>query len=635
MLRYHRSSRTNRRWYRDQKIVVRAAALLGALMIFSAAVVIPGLSTKRHGAKAKTELLRAQTLLEDQEFSAARQSLAQARTDLQRAQQSFAPLHAFQGAPFLGTQVRALRVILDVGINLTEALGDGVRAAEQIFGPLQQGRGEISLATLTPADKQHILERFGQASPLLESVNQHIAGAVRRFRDLPERGLLPPLNALAAPVKEQLPFLEDTVAKLIPATQIIPAIVGFPEPKTYLFLLQNNSELRPTGGFIGTYGILKVNAGEIVSFSTQDVYTLDRPVRNTLFVEPPAPLRRYNATTQWFFRDSNWSPDFPTAAAKALEFYRLERGPERNIDGVIAVTPTFISSLLRLSGQITVDGITFTPDNLVDRLQPLASRKELIGEMSKILLNRILALPQRRWQELVRTLVVALEEKHMLLYAQEHELEQKILAQHWGGELQALKGDGLMVVDANLASLKTDTVVNRSLTYDLEVTSQAATATLMISYTNSGAFTKTTTRYRTYVRIYVPRGSSLISSTGAMANDKLHGGRSGTIDVSEELGRTVFGGFISIEPGETQHLNFTYALPADLHRRLQTNDYTLTVQKQPGTQAHALTAKVKFDRPVKLFTGVDEMERIGHTGVALTTDLRRDRHLTVTFSSTQ
>lgn len=635
MHRHHPSLRFTKPWYRQRPFIIRLSALIGSLLVFGAAVLTPVLATKRHGTLAKSELLRAQKSLGDQQFSDALKDLESAQTELIAAQRSFSPLRAFQGTPFLGTQVRAGRVIIDVGIDLTGALEGGVRAAEQIFGPLQQGKGEISLATLTPADKQHILERFSQARPLLESVNTQIAQAARRFRDLPERGLLPQLHALAAPLKEQLPFLEDTVARLIPATQIIPAIAGFPDQQTYLFLLQNNSELRPTGGFIGTYGILKVKAGEIASFSTQDVYTLDRPVRKTLFLEPPAPLRRYNATTQWFFRDSNWSPDFPTSATKALEFYRLEGGPERDLDGVIAVTPTFISSLLRLSGNITVDGITFTPDNLVDRLQPLAERKELIGDMSKILLNRVLALPQRRWQELLKALVLALEEKQMLLYSGDNDLEQNILAQNWGGQLQPLAGDGLSVVDANLASLKTDTVMERALAYELDATPPQATASLTLSYTNKGSFTKTTTRYRTYVRVYVPRGSSLVNSEGAMANDKLRGGRPGTVDVSEELGRTVFGAFISIEPGETKRLTFTYTLPEHIRNQLKNNEYALTVQKQPGTHAHAFTATLKFDRQITLFTGVDDMKSIGHTGVALTSDLRRDRHLTVTFSSSR
>ena len=39
---------------------------------------------------------------------------------------------------------------------------------------------------------------------------------------------------------------------------LYPNFAGFKEPKTYLVLLQNSNELRPTGGFIGSVGIANV-----------------------------------------------------------------------------------------------------------------------------------------------------------------------------------------------------------------------------------------------------------------------------------------------------------------------------------------------------------------------------------------
>ncbi|MBI4426431.1 MAG: DUF4012 domain-containing protein [Candidatus Kerfeldbacteria bacterium] len=629
----HRRTRLLRltAWIARHPLTTRLIGLVTAATVLTIATFTPIQSAIEHGRAARRSLTQAQSALTKQDFSAALAAAQRTATELAAVDRAIGKLRALRPIPGVGTQLEAVTVLTDVARQLVAAMHDGTLAGDQIFGPLKHGQGSISLAQLTPADKRAILERIATAGPQLESVRDHVQLAAGRFRDLPTRGVIRPLHAAIAPLREQIPFLEQVAQQLIPATRIIPAVAGFPNAKTYLFLLQNNSELRPTGGFIGTYGILKVSAGEITSFTTSDVYTLDKPVADSLRIEPPTPLRRYNNATQWFFRDANWSPDFPTAAQQALEFYRFENGPQRNLDGVIAVTPTFVSSLLAISGDITVDGITFTTENLVDRLQPLADRKELIGEMSKILLNRLLALPQRRWQEMIVALTTALEEKRMLLYASDAELQEQIIAQNWGGDIRPAPIDSIFVVDANLASLKTDQVVDRAIDYQLTFDNGQARATVTITYANRGSFTRTTTRYRTYTRVYVPPGSTLVSSSGAMRNDKLRGGGVGTVDRSEELSRTVFGAFISIEPGNSGTLSFTYTLPASVSQSIDRGRYELYLQKQPGTMAHRLTSSLEFARPVELISGVDGAKKIGQNKISLTSNLRVDRHLVVSF----
>lgn len=607
--------------------------LVGAVAVHVFLIVPPTLAAVRHGRTAQKTLTLIRQQFEDQHFAAAKTSAEQLAAELRETRAATNRLRGLWSMPMLGTQLRAADAIVAVGIELAYAVEDGSDTLDRILGPLRERGDTISLATLTPADKRDILGRLSETEPLLASIRDRIISASQNANAIPADGLIKSLQNVAQPLREQLPFLEETIVKLIPATQIIPAIAGFPDAKTYLFLLQNNTELRPTGGFIGTYGVLKATAGEITSFSTSDVYTLDRPVRNTLHIDPPAPLKKYNDTTQWFFRDSNWSPDFPTSAERALDFYRRENGPQKNFDGVIAVTPVFIGTLLRITGDITVEKITFTPENLVDRLQPLADRKELIGDMSKILMNRVLALPQRRWQELIAAMVTSLEERHLLLYARDQTLQSRIVDQHWGGAMPIPVIDGLAVVDANLASLKTDSVVDRLVAYDLDATGDRLNATATVTYTNRATFTPTTTRYRTYTRFYVPLGSQLVKAEGMMRDDKIRGGGVGTVDVSEELGQTVFGMFISVEPGQSGTLKVVYTLPPKITTAIADGQYQLSVRKQPGTRAHQLQASIRFPKEVSSLTGVDGATIVDHTTVSLVSDLQRDRTLEVTFSN--
>ncbi|MFA5318027.1 MAG: DUF4012 domain-containing protein [Patescibacteria group bacterium] len=109
------------------------------------------------------------------------------------------------------------------------------------------------------------------------------------------------------------------------------------QEQVYLILLQNNTELRPTGGFIGNYGILKIKEGRITSLYIDDIYNLDKLAEEKLEIIPPEPLRKYFNRERWFLRDINWSPDFSISAHRAWAMYLLEGGQEK-IDGIIAVT---------------------------------------------------------------------------------------------------------------------------------------------------------------------------------------------------------------------------------------------------------------------------------------------------------
>ena len=158
------------------------------------------------------------------------------------------------------------------------------------------------------------------------------------------------------------------------------------------------------------------------------------------------------------------------------------------------------------------------------------------------------------------------------------------------------------MVDANLAALKTDGVMEKRVLYQLDGRDPAhPRATVTLTYRNTNrSISWRYTRYRDYVRIYVPEGSRLIGSSGAMLNDKTKtGGRvvEGVVDVMHDLGKTVFGAFWAVEPGETRTLSFTYELPPSVMTSLVSDKYTLLVQRQPGSLS-ALTLDLNFGKNI-------------------------------------
>src|SRR5207249_2837438 len=103
--------------------------------------------------------------------------------------------------------------------------------------------------------------------------------------------------------------------------------------------IQDSAELRPTGGFIGNYGLVRLSGGRIADLSFADTGTLDVPYQHSGASSPiVAPFSEYLPFAGWWaLRDSNVYPDFPTSARRAAAFTVEEGGAER-VDGVIGLT---------------------------------------------------------------------------------------------------------------------------------------------------------------------------------------------------------------------------------------------------------------------------------------------------------
>lgn len=621
-----------------RRYVVTACISIGALIvlvgILGALSFLPAKRTYQYALQAKESFLAAQTALESQDLDTALVSLDQAQDSFLRAQAAFRPLHPWRIVPVIGKQVVAIENVLQATIKTGTAVRELVVFANDIISPFTDDN-QLQFSHLSRSDKRAILKSITEAQDRFSSVRSTIDEASTYVDAIPERGLIGPVRNAVDPLRVQFTDLKKTINQVADLAGVFPRIAGYPDERTYLFLLQNNTEMRPTGGFIGTYGILKMADGEILSFTTDNTYNLDSTAEEKLFITPPWPLTRYNAVKQWFLRDANWSADFPTSAQKAEELYRLEGGKNK-IDGVIAVTPTFIESLLGLVGDITVQGITFTKDNFVEKLQyqvelgflrqgiPFEERKDIMGPLSEELMNRIFDLPQSEWKKLWSVLAINLAEKHLLLYQEDPASQEKIVAQNWGGTLQETSGDFLMIVDANLASLKSDPAVNRSYQYHVDATTSPAHARLTITYENTGTLTWKTTRYRTYVRVFVPKGSQLTRSEGEMVDCKLPD--KGSVEVTEENDKTVFGTFVCTEVGETRSLTFEYTLPQNV---TNSDEYTLLAQKQPGTQGFQLDASFDFNKRITWVEPFDSSQKTGETAVTFSLPLRQDRHVVI------
>ena len=519
---------------------------------------------------------------------------------------------------------------------LSQAVASGANFGQSLEA-LLDGDKKFNFSKLSPEAKRNVLRKIFESAPELNGIKADLDLAYINLEQVSASGILFILKDKINQVKTQINEASFILEKAVPLSQMIPALAGYPNKVTYLVLLQNNDELRPTGGFLGTYGVLKIKDGDIMDFYTHDIYHIDMPVQDKINIEPPLPIKKY-LNNKWYLRDVNWSPDWPTSAKTINRFYQMESALNPQVEkisdfsGVLAITPKLITDFLEITGPIIIEGQTYDQNNFQDLLQYRVEkgymvlgvsnwqRKEVIGEITKNLKIKIFDLPPRKWSEIINTAINNLIEKNLLFYLTDNQLENIAIQNGWAGEIKNYYGDYLMVVDANLAAVKTDAVMGRSLNYKVTEGANGLFSELNINYAHNGKVDWKTGVYKSYTRVYAPLGSELIKISGYEANE---------IDIGNEAGKTWFGFYLTVEPGKINNITVEYKLPPSIKSN---NNYGLYIQKQPGKELNYLSVDLSFKNGIKSYSPASlYMQKVNPARVKWEGDLNIDRSFEIRF----
>lgn len=387
---------------------------------------------------------------------------------------------------------------------------------------------------------------------------------------------------------------------------------GYYNPRYYLVLFENNSEIRATGGFIGSYALLKVDKGSIEIKKMEGVFNVSGQQR--IGVIPPDPIKKIS--TSWSFHDANWFFDFPSSAKAISWFYEKSEGP--TVDGIIALTPEFVRTILTITGPITLPSfqITLNSQNVIDTLQyeieeaytkrGIEDPKTILKDATPILLQKIIQLPN---EKILLSLFESLKRKEILFYFSRPEEEALINYYNAGGSLLKTDNDYLAVVNSNINGYKTDRVVVQSVKHQSEILSDGSikdTLTIRRNHTGGENFYEWYNKVNSdFLRVYVPKGSRLLSVKGqTIESDNIPTDyralrfidypqikkirenqiidEKTTTYIFEENEKTVFGNWIYVSPGEHVEVTYTYLLPFKARLHSHNALISLTVQKQPG-----------------------------------------------------
>lgn len=451
---------------------------------------------------------------------------------------------------------------------------------------------------------------MSKVTPKIDEIEQQLVLA-RAEIDKVNPNHYPPLFG-GQKVRDQLTSLKTItdegttfIAQAKPLIKVLPSLLGEPTEKKYLILFQNDKELRPTGGFITAYAIFSLTHGVIHVDTSSDIYSLDATIGNKPVA--PRPILLYlPQVPQWNLRDTNLSPDFVVSMNNFNKLYKTA-GAYTPVDGIIAIDTHVLVDAMNVLGDMTVDGTTFTTKTdprcncpqVIYQLEAItdqpvefqrSNRKGIIGDLMYAIMQKAFSSsPKLYWGPLFQVFIQDVAQKHVLFDIYNADAQSGLASLNATGQILPFDGDYLHVNDTNFGGAKSNLFLSEAVTQNYQVQGDGTIKkTVTMNYKNPYQPSDCNLEHgnlclnaiqRDWLRIYVPKGSKLVTSQGSEVK----------LTSYDELGKTVFEGFLTVRPLGTATFTLTYTLPFKVASGSQ---LPLMIQKQPGTDNNQYTIDV-------------------------------------------
>jgi hypothetical protein len=499
-------------------------------------------------------------------------------------------VNALEGAPGVGAQARTQTETLEAGTQVAAA---GASLCN----------GLAPLASLLSGDSGAAdSESAGDILRTLVGARPKLVGATERLRQLEDSLAAVQVDDLEDSNRIALLALRQRLPQAITTLEdgtVLLDLLGARGTRRYLLVSQNPDELRATGGFIGSAGVVEISGGNIrlVEYGSSRRY--DTPLDRRAV--PPAEFQDYLGSNSWNLAAANWWVSFPDVARQLAYFYSLSR-PRQPVDGVIALDQFGLEQLLAVLGPVQVPeyGETVASSEVESKLDRYvhaggasneSGRKQFTAALSEAVLQAVLDAPRGKLPGLAKAVRASLDQQHLLVWVPDAEAARLLARKHWDDGLLTATSDSLLLVDTDVVGSKQSQAVTRDASYALNLTKPATpTASLTITYTNgSGPDQRPdisfVPQYRTFVRAVVPSGAQLLSTAGF----------AGAVSADQECGRRVFGGEVAIPQGSSVQVSLQYQLPPSV----SADGYDLVIQQQPGVPPGTLAVAIQTpDGPV-------------------------------------
>ena len=587
---------------------VAALLIVVFLFLFSIfGVFLPATKVYKSAKVTYADAQAASYALKIQNVTLASDTLAKTKIDLTQTQSDLHAMFYLSFIPIANwyySDADHLTNAGEHGLNAATILVDSIKPYADVLG--LKGQGSFVGGTAQQRIETAV-KTIGKITPKIDDISNEL-NIVKTEIDQVNVGHYPEflVGKKIRTTLDSLKSLTDESVSLIssskPLIKILPQVLGDPNEKKYLMLFQNDKELRPTGGFITAYSIFRVDSGVIHIDTSSDIYSLDATISNKPVA--PSPILKYLANVPVLnLRDNNLSPDFKVSMDSFYKMYQTAGGASP-VNGIIAIDTHALVSAMQILGDMTVDGTTFTTKTdprcdcpqVIYQLeaitdQPLGiinpNRKGIIGDlMYAIMTKAFSSSPKKYWGPLFQTMLSEMNQKHVLFYMNDAQAQAGFEGLNAAGRIMPFTGDYFHLNEANFGGAKSNLFVSEALTQDYSVGSDGTiTKTVTVDYKNPFPPSDCNLArgnlclnavLRDWFRVYVPKGSELVSSQGSEVKMTSY----------EDLGKTVFEGFLTVRPEGASKLTVTYKLPFKL---ASNSTLPLLIQKQGGTADDSYT----------------------------------------------
>ena len=574
-------------------------------------------------AQSKNVITKARDLnaaIKTQDISKAKEGLVATRKELDILRIDYNKLKPAMSLPFLGIYLKDGEHVLNAAFAGIDA-GDGAIAALEPNADILGLKGKSTFVSGTADDRiQTAVKTMTALIPKINSMAVSV-DTLRKELDAIDPNRYPEKikNTVVRKRIVDLKATIDDAANLFvnaqPLLTSFPSILGEPKEKRYLVIFQNDKELRPSGGFMTAYAQFRFVRGKAILEKADDIYALDATLKKK-FPAPPEIQTYLKGVYNLNLRDTNLSPDFKLSMQKFEELYAQTSG-EKNIDGIFAVDTHVLVEALRILGPLYVYGREFSAVNdkrcdcprAVYELEDYSSRpvnyvrtdrKDIIGVLLHAIMQQALGVsPSKYWGSLFQMLIAEINQKHIQAYMHDPTTQKGVESFNLGGRIMQ-KGDTaavfkydegngwdyLNINNANMGGAKSNMFVSEKIIKDTTVKSDGTLQTkLTVDYKNPYAGSDCglesgglclNAPLRNWVRVYVPAGSKIDESRGTQS--PLTGKAEG-MKTYDSLGKTVFEGYLTVNPLGSAKLEITYSSPV----KSSDGKYRILLQKQAGT----------------------------------------------------
>ena len=428
----------------------RRALVLGGVALFVLLVLNGAVQTARavrSGTRGKAALVRAEDELNARRPNQAHDQLVAARSAFKQVRRDLLAmgpvLPIARVTPFVRIQTRGVEAFASAGEALANA---GLGLTDSASAVLDPPDGHVPVSAAVDSLR-------GVHSSLLAAVVA-LDAASAKVDSLRGYRLVGPIGAARKDLVARLPRITERATSAERGLAALLAFAGDSGPRRYLFVSQNPEEVRPTGGFIGTYGVLVAENHQLQleRFAGIDDWILAHPEA----VVPPdqaAPALRFSAPpSRQTLANANAGPDWPQSAALAAQLWA--KAGEAPVDGVLSVTPGFLAKVLAVVGPVQVPsyGETVDATNVRERFDFYTRqneakvvtdtvRKAFVAELAQAVMAQLLAAPASQWDLIAQAVGQAFDARQAMAWSTDPDVAADLAQRGWDGALPVAAGD--------------------------------------------------------------------------------------------------------------------------------------------------------------------------------------------------